>query len=232
MLPAHNEGESIKALLLEIDATAPLRFSILVFVSEDGSQDNTRSEVMEAAKLSKNCEIVLSRPSERLGYSKGVLRGIEECQTNLIGFMDADGQCDPRDLYYLTEKVEKGKIVVGFRNPRKDSKLRIAYSLAFGLAYRLFGGPKRIDPSTPFIVCFHEDIKFLSNTNPCLNFGFWWEFQMRTHKKGLSVIQLPVNHRIRSLGETQVYTLKRIPKIVYTHLYGLYKLRKELKSLP
>ena len=230
ILPAYNEGESIRTTLLEIDTKIQSTRKVSLFVSEDGSKDNTREEVLESAKLVKNCQIILAEPAKRLGYSRGVLRGIKECQSELIGFMDADGQCDPADLESLLQKVEKGKIVVGYRNPRNDSKARIAYSKAFGLAYQLFGGPKRKDPSSPFIVCFSEDIQFLTSTTPHLSFGFWWEFQTRIHKRGLGVVEVPVNHRVRAAGETQVYALKRIPKIVYTHLVGLYKLRKELSN--
>jgi glycosyltransferase involved in cell wall biosynthesis len=230
VLPAHNEGESIRATLLEIDEKVLPTDKVSIFVSEDGSKDNTRSEVLATSKISRNSQIILTEPGDRLGYSSGVLRGIRECKTELIGFMDADGQCDPVDLEALLQKVQKGEIVVGYRNPRKDSKARIAYSRAFGIAYRFFGGPKRKDPSSPFIVCYLEDIQFLAQTTPHLSFGFWWEFQTRIHKRGIGVIEVPVNHRVRAAGETQVYALKKIPKIVYTHLIGLYKLRKELNN--
>jgi glycosyltransferase involved in cell wall biosynthesis len=230
VLPAHNEGESIRATLLEIDEKIQVTDKVSIFVSEDGSKDNTRSEVFETAKIVKKSHIILAEPADRLGYSKGVLRGIRECKTELIGFMDADGQCDPADLEALLRKAQMGKVVVGYRNPRNDSNARIAYSKAFGFAYRLFGGPKRKDPSSPFIVCYLKDIQFLAETTPHLSFGFWWEFQTRTHRRGLGVIEVPVNHRVRAAGETQVYALKKIPKIVFTHLIGLYKLRKELDN--
>jgi glycosyltransferase involved in cell wall biosynthesis len=230
VLPAHNEGESIRSTLLEMDAKIRSSLKVFIFVSEDGSRDNTRSEVLEAAKIVKTCQIVLAEPSDRLGYSRGVLRGISECNTELIAFMDADGQCDPADFESLMEKVQGGKIVVGHRNPRNDSKTRIVYSKAFGVIYRFFGGPKRKDPSSPFVVCYLRDIRFLVDTTPQLSFGFWWEFQSRIHKRGIGVVETPINHRIRSAGKTQVYTLPRIPRIVYTHLVGLYKLHKELNS--
>jgi glycosyltransferase involved in cell wall biosynthesis len=230
ILPAHNEGPSIRETLKELDLILPKNIRVTVFVSEDGSRDNTREEVMAYSLQSKNIHVELSSPSERLGYSRAVLRGIAECKSDFVGFMDADGQCDPRDFTVLLESLRKGTIVVGYRNPRVDSKQRRVYSKLFGIFYRLIGGPKLIDPSSPFIVCNLDEIKDLSQTSPRLTFGFWWEFQMRIAARNLRVVELPVTHRDRSSGETQVYSLKRIPKIVVTHLIGLVLLRKEIKN--
>lgn len=229
ILPAYNEGQGILKTLLEIDECTPRTIDLTIFVSEDGSSDNTRQEVMNASNLSKNCNIELSSSSDRLGYSKGVLRGISQCKTEFIAFMDADGQCDPRDILFLLDSVKKNTIVCGYRNPRIDSKLRIIYSKSFNLAYRLFGGPQLVDPSSPFIVCRTSDILFLSNVSPRLSYGFWWEFQMRIAAASLEIKEIPVNHRKRISGKTQVYKLAKMPKIIFTHLIGLAKLRIELK---
>jgi glycosyltransferase involved in cell wall biosynthesis len=229
ILPAHNEGLSIRETLEELDAFLPKNIQVTVFVSEDGSKDNTRDEVLEYALQSSSILVKLSSPSERLGYSRAVLRGIAECNTDIIGFMDADGQCDPRDLAILLESLSKDTIVVGYRSPRVDSKNRIIYSKLFGIFYRLIGGPKLVDPSSPFIVCNTDEIKEFSQTSPRLTFGFWWEFQMRVAAKNLRVVEIPVRHRVRSAGETQVYSLRKIPKIVSTHLIGLVLLRNEIR---
>jgi|688.fasta_scaffold235194_2 dolichol-phosphate mannosyltransferase len=231
ILPAHNEGASILETILEIDSSLPNKVKVIIYVSEDGSSDNTREQVKAATKLVKNASVELSNSSERLGYSRGVIRGIQNCTTELIGFMDADGQCDPKDLNELISQVKFGRIAIGYRNPRNDSKYRIIYSKAFGIMFRIFGGPRRKDPSSPFIVAQFSDIKNLSYISPKLSFGFWWEFQMRTKYLGLEVIEIPVNHRARSAGVTQVYSLRRIPRIVFTHLVGLWILRRELRSV-
>ena len=228
VLPAHNEGQSIRETLLEIDSVDLEGVNLTIYVSEDGSLDNTRSEVQVASGITSKTKIILAPPAERLGYSKAVLRGILNCNTELIGFMDADGQFDPNDITNLVNKIEKETIVIGFRNPRRDSRIRILYSKAFGLAYRFFGGPKRIDPSSPFIICNTKDIKFLGEINPHLKFGFWWEFQTRIHRTGIKIIEVPVAHRVRTSGNTQVYSLAKMPKIVISHLVGLYRLRQEL----
>jgi glycosyltransferase involved in cell wall biosynthesis len=232
VIPAHNEGDGICETILEIDFYAPKNMDFVIFVSEDGSRDNTRDEVLRAATLVKNSKVILAAPADRLGYSKAVQRGILECQTDLICFMDADGQCDPQDIEKLiTNALNKNCIVVGYRNPRVDGFNRIAYSKLFGFAFRLLGGPKRIDPSSPFVLATTDEIRSIGTLNFHLSFGFWWEFQWRIQALGLTVIQIPVNHRLRSAGITQVYTLKRLPRIIRTHLMGLIALRRELLEI-
>jgi len=232
VIPAHNEGEGIFDTILEIDSSVSGNNEFIIFVSEDGSKDNTRSEVARAAKTVKNSRVILAEPANRLGYSRAVQRGILECETQLICFMDADGQCNPKEISTLLEAIKNtdNAVVVGYRNPRVDGVNRLIYSKLFGLVYRILGGPKRIDPSSPFVLAKIDDVSILGNVECHLAFGFWWEFQWRIENLGLSTIEIPVEHRSRVVGKTQVYSLKRLPQIVKSHLIGLLALRKELKN--
>jgi len=230
ILPAHNEGVGIFDTIIEIDLNVKKLNPFYIFVSEDGSSDNTRTEVLRAKKATKFSTVTLSEPSDRLGYSKAVQRGINECETDLICFMDADGQCDSKDIARLIQLLPETGIVIGCRSPRVDGFNRIVYSKLFGIVYKFLGGPKRKDPSSPFIIARTNEIIDIANIRCHLSFGFWWEFQWRIQSMGLGVIEIPVNHRVRSAGETQVYTIKKLPRIIRTHLFGLWSLRKELGS--
>jgi len=228
VIPAHNEGEGIQNTLKEIDSATSSAIDLTIFVSEDGSTDNTRTNVLETAGEIKSSRIILSNESGRLGYSKAVQQGILNSATEIIWFMDSDGQYFPEDVLLLIERLIPGTVVVGYRNPRADGFNRKFFSALFGIAYRMFGFPKRIDPSSPFVVAYLEDIKNIATKDFHLNYGYWWEFQARVAAGGLSVVELPVRHRVRFAGETQVYTPIKLPKIVSTHLLGLKKLRQEL----
>ena len=142
--------------------------------------------------------------------------------------MDADGQYDPAEVKNLLKRLEPQKIVRGYRNPRVDSKLRKIYSSAFGIVFKSLFKIKLKDPSSPFIAAYKKDIEFIADVEPHLSYGFWWEFQARINRKGISFCELPVEHRNRTEGTTQVYTLRRLPKIAKTHLIGLVNLRKEI----
>ena len=53
---------------------------------------------------------------------------------------------------------------------------------------------------------------------------------MRMSKTGVKIIEIPVNHRDRLSGTTQVYKITKLPSIVYTHLVGLLKINRDLKN--
>jgi hypothetical protein len=54
--------------------------------------------------------------------------------------------------------------------------------------------------------------------------GFWWEFMARVHRRGYSILELPVQHRERIAGETQVYKLRKLPGIGWRHFVALFKI--------
>ena len=229
ILPTFNEGKSIFDTLSEIENSLVLvnNYIFKIFVAEDGSSDNTRSEVQRFASKSK-IQTELAGESARLGYSRGVQRAISECNEDVLVFLDSDGQYDPDQIKVLLSDLEDKTVVVGVRTPRNDSKLRIIYSSLFGLVYKLLFRIYLSDPSSPFIAVNKKDIEFIVNTEIKLDYGFWWEFQARVAHKELKIKEIPVNHRKRIDGKTQVYVINKLVKIVVTHFAGLLKLKKEL----
>lgn len=231
VMPAHNEGASIGETLREFhravadDADLVVRF----VVAEDGSTDDT-CDVVRAA--GEEFPVLLLAYPERKGYSRAVVDGLRETTAPIVCFVDSDGQCDPDDLRVLLRGLPGNDLVVGYRNPRRDSPFRKGISGAFRLVYeRLF--PVRLrDPSCPYIVVRREALGPLLRGNPgILQQGFWWEFNARAQAAGLRVVEVPVHHRVRAAGTTQVYRLGKIPRIASAHLRGLLALRRELRAL-
>ena len=99
VLPAHNEGKSIYETLNEIQQkiSNDNQFEYEIFVSEDGSRDNTRDEVLRIVKDSK-IKVNLSPETDRLGYSKAILRAINLVNSEILLFMDSDGQYEPSEI--------------------------------------------------------------------------------------------------------------------------------------
>jgi len=213
VLPAHNEGDGIASTLREFYEVVTTKGGIAVrfVVAEDGSTDNT-VEVLNGLK--DEFPLQLLSFSERKGYSKAVVDGLRATTSDVVAFIDSDGQCDPADFASLIEALPTADLVIGYRNPRHDAGYRKVMSFAFKTVYeRIF--PVRLkDPSCPFLLVKRPALEAILRGNPgLLRQGFWWEFNARAQSAGLTVRQLPVHHRARTEGETKVYRPAKIPGI-------------------
>jgi len=232
VLPAHNEGESIGLTLKEFYqiATVEQGYSIRFIVCEDGSKDNTVEVIQETAK---SVPVLLISENFRKGYSRAVIDGFKASTAPLVGFIDSDGQCDPKDFASLYQEMMRKDcdLVVGYRNPRKDHWMRLLMSGAFNQVYKIYFNVGLKDPSCPYLLIKREALmRVLDGNVGILKQGFWWEFFARARARKLSICQVPVTHRIRTAGETVVYLPTKVPGIAYEHLLGLAKLSRELKG--
>jgi glycosyltransferase involved in cell wall biosynthesis len=231
VLPAHNEEAAIADVLCEFYRVAHDvgGVDLRLVVAEDGSSDRTREVV---TRLAEYLPVYLLPQAPRKGYSRGVLDGIRATSAPLVAFSDSDGQCDPADLVRLINALGDHDMVVGYRQPRDDSLFRRVISRAFRIVYERCFSVRLKDPSCPFLVVRQDAVeKILRGSPGILQQGFWWEFNARANAAGLSVVQLPVHHRSRAAGKTQVYHLSKLPRIAGEHLRGLLTLRKELVLL-
>jgi hypothetical protein len=57
--------------------------------------------------------------------------------------------------------------------------------------------------------------------------GFWWEFIARAQRMGYSIKELPVHHRKRAAGVTQVYRMRKLPGIGLRHFCALFQILRE-----
>lgn len=233
VLPVHNEAESIGSTLQEFHRVVSLEngINIRFIVCEDGSRDNTVEVLQE---LGQALPILLLTDKMRKGYSRAVIDGFKASTSELVGFIDSDGQCDPADFPAFVEqhKKEDYDLVFGYRNPRRDHRMRILMSNLFGFVYRsIFSIPLR-DPSCPFLLVRQNALREILRGNlGILKQGFWWEFVARCVAAGLRIKEIPVTHRARSAGQTQVYLPTKVPRIAFEHLLGLLKLKRELNTL-
>ena len=161
-----------------------------------------------------------------------MLDGLRAAEAPLVCFIDSDGQCDPNDFQHLYEALQINDMVVGYRVSRADPHYRKLMSFAFKMVYRLLFPVRLADPSCPYLLVRRGALERIVNGNAgVLQQGFWWEFNARAAAVGMHVVQVPVHHRNRQDGTTQVYRFRRIPSIALRHLVGLIRLRRELAAI-
>jgi glycosyltransferase involved in cell wall biosynthesis len=224
LLPVHNEAETIGATIREIYGEVSRRLDVRFIVCEDGSKDGTQAAL---TALSREIPMNLSLSEARKGYSRAVRDGMRALASPYLLCLDSDGQCDPKDFWNLWDARHDADVVMGWRVDRADTRLRRALSRLFYLFYQALLRVPVHDPSCPFLLARKAVIERLVPELGAMQEGFWWEFVARAHRRGYSIKELPIHHRPRAGGTTQVYKYRKMPGIFFRHLLALFRIRKE-----
>jgi dolichol-phosphate mannosyltransferase len=167
---------------------------------------------------------------KRKGYSRAVVDGMNVSEAPYLLCLDSDGQCDPADFQRLWELRNRADVVIGWRVNRADNALRRFLSRTFYQVYQLFYHVPVHDPSCPFVLAPHSVIAAIAPEMGEMQQGFWWEFVARVHRSGYSILEVPVNHRVRAAGETQVYRFQKMPGIGYRHFAALFRIWRQTRK--
>jgi glycosyltransferase involved in cell wall biosynthesis len=226
LLPVHSEAETIEATIREIYEEFSPKLRMRFIIREDGSQDATKQIL---TRLSLAIPMNLSLSDARKGYSAAVRDGMTALQAPYLLCLDSDGQCDPKDFWSFWEARHDADVLLGWRVARADTLLRKTLSRFFCLFYQaLFRIPVR-DPSCPYVFARQEVIRRLVPELGAMQQGFWWEFVARTHRRGYTIKELPVHHRRRTGGTTQVYQYVKMPGIFFRHFFALFKIWRQTR---
>ena len=123
IVPAYNEGETIRENLLKIGEALDSHVGPYeILAVDDGSPDNTKQEIMEASKI--NPAIIYAGYAKNRGKGGAIKHGVELAQGEIIGFIDADLDISPDHLVkYLAHMEQTGCDVVIGSKMHKESKL-------------------------------------------------------------------------------------------------------------
>ena len=229
LLPVHNEGESIEATIREICDELSSRIDVGFIICEDGSRDNTKDVL---TRLAKELPLRLNLHGERRGYSRAVRDGMHMLQADYLLCLDSDGQCDARDFRKFWDARKGCDVVLGWRVNRADTLVRRAFSRLFYFLYQLVLHVPVHDPSCPYVLIPRRVALQLVDHLGAMQQGFWWEFVARVHRGGYRITELPVHHRLRSAGETQVYRWSRMPGIFIRHVLAIIRIWRETRDGP
>ncbi|NOZ61621.1 MAG: glycosyltransferase [Calditrichaeota bacterium] len=124
---ADEAGELIRSLL---DAFAAIRKSFEIVLVDDGSDDGT-PEIVESI-VGENQQLKLIRMRSRFGEASAFNVGLTQTTGDIVVYLTSRVRVNPKNLLRLIEKLEQGKdLVVGWRHPRRDSKLNRIISRIF-----------------------------------------------------------------------------------------------------
>jgi glycosyltransferase involved in cell wall biosynthesis len=221
VLPVHNEAEGIEATIDEIFLAISPVAEMAVIASEDGSSDGTPVILQRVAE---RYPMKLISDTGRKGYSRAVLDGLRLAEAPYVLCLDSDGQCDPADFARFWAERESADLLIGWRQNRQDPAVRKVLSGLFKRFHRLLFRVSLSDPSCPFVLARRELFEELSPKLGLLAHGFWWEFVAHAHESGKTITELPIRHRQRAAGKTQIYRLSNIPSIGWSEGTGLIRI--------
>ena len=194
VLPAKNEGSAVGDVVSRIRTIAP---DAKVIVIDDGSTDDTASAAVSSEAL------VIRHP-----YSKGngasIKSGARAADSDIIVFMDADGQHDPADIPRLLARLDQGyDMVVGAR--QAGSQASVGRGLANTIYNRIASymtGQKVEDLTSGFRAVradkFREFLYLLPN-----GFSYPTTITMAFFRSGYSVAYEPINASKR-IGKSHI----------------------------
>ena len=120
VVPVFNEADSLSRLNREMNIfldQSPVPTSVL-FVN-DGSGDLSQS-VIEGI-VSADTRYHFIKLQQNKGLSTALKAGFDHCQSEWIGYIDADLQTSPMDFLNLLKFIPEFDLVTGIRTERKDS---------------------------------------------------------------------------------------------------------------
>ncbi|MEN8128866.1 MAG: glycosyltransferase family 2 protein [Pseudomonadota bacterium] len=198
ILPARNEELNLKQLLPELIKEQP---NAEIIVVDDHSLDNTAQVCKE-----NNVKIVTHPYSKGNGAS--VKTGARLATGDILLFMDADGQHNPRDITRMLSKLNEGyQMVVGARNGQTQAGKRrwFGNKLYNHLASVITG--HRIDDLTSGFRAVHahtfkEFLYLLPN-----GFSYPTTITMAFFRSGFSIAYIPINAEKR-IGKSHIRIIR------------------------
>ena len=196
IIPALNEADCLPSLLAEV----PVHLLHQLIVVDNGSTDQTAEVARKAGAR------VVSEP--RRGYGFACAAGAAAAEGEVLAFMDGDGSFVPGELPALLAPLARGEadLVLGsrLRNPQQGTALP-PHQL---LGNELFVGMLRfryrvaLTDLGPFRVIRREVLHALDMQE----FTYGWPLEMivKTLRRRLRIVELPITFRPRFAGKSKV----------------------------
>jgi glycosyltransferase involved in cell wall biosynthesis len=202
IIPALNEEEPIAAV---VRACLTTGLPAEVIVVDNGSSDRTAERARAAGAN------VVSEPTP--GYGRACAAGIRalslpQSRDDIVVFLDGDGSDCPELMPLLVEPIRRGErdFVIGSRTRGEREPGSMNFQQVFagrvaGWLLRMLYGVRYSD-MCPFRAIRRSALDELGMKEA--TYGWNLEMQMRAARARLRILEVPVNHRCRTGGESKV----------------------------
>jgi dolichyl-phosphate beta-glucosyltransferase len=203
VIPAHNEAGEIDKLLQEFSSFRGLE----LVIAEDASTDGTPEIVQKFASRHRN--VMLTRSSTLTGKGGAIKRGLAAATGDVLGFIDADRSIHPDDFMRVVDAINCGAdLAIGSRKLptsvilQPQPLLRRILGSAYVVLVRLWDA---------------------LNVN-CDGFAFDTELVAKAHKKGFTIVEVPITWR------NEAHSKVKVRRDVLPMLRCLLSVRAEIRK--
>ena len=199
VIPALNEEQPIAAVVHDCLTTG---LAGEVIVVDNGSTDRTAERARAAGAR------VVSEPKP--GYGRACAAGVGALSPDcdVVVFLDGDGSDCPEFMPQLVEPIQRREqdFVIGSRTRGQRERGSMNFQQVFagrvaGALLRLLYGVRYSDMG-PFRAIRRDALEKLGMKEQ--TYGWNLEMQMRAARARLRILEVPVNHRCRTGGESKV----------------------------
>lgn len=205
VMPAFNEEESVRAVVLEVFEKLP---GIACLVVDDGSTDATSREARSAGALVAQLPFNLGvGGAMRVGFRYALENGFD----NVVQ-VDADGQHDPAGVLALLSRLETADLVLGARfagegdyavkGPRRWAMLMLSQFLSRTAHTKL------TDTTSGFRLSGPRAVRLFAEHYPAEYLGDTIESLVIAARAKCVIAQVPVAMRVRSGGRPSHHPVK------------------------
>lgn len=229
IIPVYNESVAISKLLYNLDKfILNSHDNVDVFVFEDGSTDGTKEILEKILNTGDISRLFVNVTPERKGYPKAVkdaIMSINLIKYHFILFMDGDGQYSIKDILKILSYANNNfayDMVVGRRKERVESILRKFLTLNLKILEYILFKPAIKDVTSALRLMKSKTAQDITSKVKYSKYNFWLEFTARMSTVNLFILELPVDYIQREEGDSQVYSIKKIPKIVFEEFKAVF----------
>ena len=228
IMPVYNESKTIEKVIRSYYSNF-FRYckNSEFIITEDGSTDGTR-ELLK--RIQKELKFRLITSPNRKGYEKARNDALKLAKNSTVLFSDSDGQHEPRDFFALCGEMKKKNLdlVVGSKVDRKDTFYRKIISKFQNFLYGMVFGLWLKDANCGFRIYNRMVIDELVDKVKLLPYAGNAEFVIRARHNGFRVGEYPVRHYSREFGQGVVFSFSKMPRVIFSMIIGVVKLRIEL----
>lgn len=205
VFPVYNERENLAVLIDQITAAvAPVVHEYEIVAVDDGSTDGSSGVLEELA--ASNPRLRVLRLARNSGQTAALDAAWRAARGELVVSLDADLQNDPADIPRMIERLREldADMVIGVRVNRQDTLMRRLQSRVGNGVRNMITGDHITDTGCSLKLLRREWIDRVK-----LFTGMHRFLPTLVRIEGGAVVEMPVNHRQRTWGESKYGAMNR-----------------------